>query len=62
MGRQAIINLSSVRFIDSSALGVMVRARKLALEQGVELLFTGLCPAVQNVVQLARLEDFLLHN
>jgi N-acetylglucosaminyldiphosphoundecaprenol N-acetyl-beta-D-mannosaminyltransferase len=61
-GPQAIIDLSSVRFIDSSALGVMVRARTLALEQGVRLLFTGLCPAVLNVVRLARVEDLLLRH
>jgi len=38
----------------------MVRARKLAQREQVKLEFIHLQPAVQNVVHLARLEEFLL--
>ena len=55
-----VIDLSVVRFIDSSGLGLMVRARKLARQSGINLRFTNLQPAVLNVVQIARLEEFLL--
>ena len=58
--QNVVIDLSAVRFIDSSGLGVMVRARKLAQRQGTNLLFRGLQPAIRNVLHLARLEEFLL--
>src|SRR5690242_6272608 len=56
------IDLGSVRFLDSSGLGIMVRAKKQAQRHGTRLCFTGLQPPVRNVVQLARLEEFLLGN
>jgi N-acetylglucosaminyldiphosphoundecaprenol N-acetyl-beta-D-mannosaminyltransferase len=57
---QLVIDLSQVRFIDSTGLGIMIRTRKLAQRQGVKLRFTGAQPAVKNVLRLARLEAFLL--
>jgi anti-anti-sigma factor len=58
--RELVIDMSAVRFMDSTGLGMMVRARKLAEREQVKLDFTNLQPAVQNVVHLARLEQFLL--
>ncbi|MDB6112427.1 MAG: Anti-sigma-factor antagonist and glycosyl transferase [Pedosphaera sp.] len=58
--RQLIIDLSGVRFIDSTGLGLMIRTRKLARRQGVRVYFSNAQPAVKNVVRLARLEGFLL--
>jgi N-acetylglucosaminyldiphosphoundecaprenol N-acetyl-beta-D-mannosaminyltransferase len=58
--RQWLIDLSNVRFLDSSGLGLMVRLKKWASQSEAGLLFTGLQPAVHNVVRLARLEEFLL--
>ena len=55
-----VIDLSQVRFIDSTGVGVMIRARKLAQRRGAKLSFTGTQPAVQNVLRLARLDAFLL--
>jgi N-acetylglucosaminyldiphosphoundecaprenol N-acetyl-beta-D-mannosaminyltransferase len=57
--RELALDLSNVRFIDSSGLGLMVRAKKLARQRGLDLAFRGLQPAVQNVVHIARLEAFL---
>jgi len=54
------IDLSNVRFIDSTGLGVMIRARKLAVLRGVKLQFTGAQSAVRNVLRLAQVESFLL--
>lgn len=54
------IDLSNVRFIDSTGLGVMIRARKLALLRGVKLQFTGARATVRNVLRLAQVESFLL--
>jgi len=58
--RQLVIDLSGVRFMDSTGLGLMVRAKKLAQLKQVKLQFTHPQPAVQNVIQLARLEEFLM--
>jgi N-acetylglucosaminyldiphosphoundecaprenol N-acetyl-beta-D-mannosaminyltransferase len=59
-GRKKTIDLSHVRFIDSTGLGLMVRAKKMSLASGEDLVFAGLRPSVRNVLRLARLEDFLL--
>lgn len=56
------IDLSRVRFIDSSGLGLMVRARKLAHQRQRSLAFTGLQPPVRNVLRIAQLEEYLLRN
>jgi anti-anti-sigma factor len=58
--RELIIDMSAVRFMDSTGLGLMIRARKLAQREQVKLQFVHLQPAVQNVLHLARLEDYLL--
>jgi anti-anti-sigma factor len=55
------IDLSEVSFIDSSGLGVMVRAKKLAKQQQQELWFVAPQIAVRNVLHLARLERLLLN-
>lgn len=57
--RDLALDLTGVRFIDSSGLGLMIRARKLAQQQGARLVFRGIQPAVKNVIQIARLEKFL---
>jgi anti-anti-sigma factor len=48
-----------VRFIDSTGLGIMVRAKKLAQREQVKLEFIHPQPSVQNVVHIAKLEQFL---
>ncbi len=57
---ELIIDLSAVRFIDSSGLGVMVKIKRLAQRHGTKLVFIKPQPAVLNVLHLSRLEDFLL--
>jgi len=54
------IDLARVRFIDSTGLGLMVRLKKLAQQNEQTLLFTNVQPAVRNVAQISRLEEFLL--
>ena len=56
------VDLNHVSFIDSTGLAVMIRARKFAKQHAFHLTFTGLQPPVQNVLRLARMEDFLLQD
>jgi len=56
---EMVIDLSGVRFMDSTGVGLMVRAKKLAQRQRVKLAFLHLQPAVQNVIRLAQLQEFL---
>ncbi len=58
--QELIIDLSAVRFIDSTGLALMIRTKKMAQRNGANVLFTHPQPAVRNVLHLARLEQFLL--
>jgi len=60
--KQWVIDLSQVRFIDSSGLGVMIRAKRYAPRRGAEVRFAGASPTVRNVLRLSDLESFLLHD
>jgi N-acetylglucosaminyldiphosphoundecaprenol N-acetyl-beta-D-mannosaminyltransferase len=55
-----VLDLTHVRFIDSSGLGLLLRAKKLAQRRGVTLTLMGVQPAVRNVLRHSRLEEFLL--
>ena len=58
--REVVVDLASLRFLDSMGAGLMVRSRKLAQREGCKLTFTGAQPPVLNVLKLARLEEFVL--
>jgi anti-anti-sigma factor len=55
-----IIDLDGVRFIDSAAVGAMIRVREAAERHGANLSFVGATPGVRNVLRLANVEDLLL--
>ncbi|MBA4149181.1 MAG: WecB/TagA/CpsF family glycosyltransferase [Verrucomicrobia bacterium] len=54
------IDLSSLRFIDSAGVGLMIRASKKAKVNGAKLEFIGMQPNVRNVLRIAKLETILL--
>jgi N-acetylglucosaminyldiphosphoundecaprenol N-acetyl-beta-D-mannosaminyltransferase len=54
-----LIDLSALRFIDSTGVRLMLRAKKDALRQGLEIVFTGIRPNVRNVLRLAQAETLL---
>ncbi|MEI6781931.1 MAG: WecB/TagA/CpsF family glycosyltransferase [Verrucomicrobiota bacterium] len=54
------INLAGVRFIDSTGVGLMVRARKEALRRGIQIKFVEPSPAVLSVLRTLRMEQKLL--
>ncbi|MGN6387406.1 MAG: WecB/TagA/CpsF family glycosyltransferase [Verrucomicrobiota bacterium] len=55
-----VIDLSSVQFIDSTGLALMIRAKKFGARHGVKVRFIGCGKNVMNVIRLSRLEDYLL--
>jgi anti-anti-sigma factor len=55
-----LIDLSRVRFVDSSGLGFMVRTRRFARQQARRLRFVNPSETVLRVIRMARLEEFLL--
>jgi N-acetylglucosaminyldiphosphoundecaprenol N-acetyl-beta-D-mannosaminyltransferase len=56
------IDLSGLRFIDSTGLGIMLRVQRYAQTIGVTLAFESPHPNVQNVLRLARLERLLIRS
>jgi N-acetylglucosaminyldiphosphoundecaprenol N-acetyl-beta-D-mannosaminyltransferase len=54
------IDLGGLRFIDSTGVGIMLRAKRYAQNLGVKLRFLNAQPNVRNVLRLARLDVFLL--
>jgi anti-anti-sigma factor len=54
------VDLSSVSFIDSSGVGLLLRALKYAATRGARLSFINPSPAVTNVLRVSRLEAVLL--
>ncbi len=61
-GIQSVLNidLSAVRFIDSTGVSLMVRVRKEAQKNGVQARFSQPRPAVLNVLRMLRMETHLL--
>jgi anti-anti-sigma factor len=58
--KQPTIDLAELRFIDSSGVGLMLRARRYAQNLGVQLRFINARASVRNVLRMAQLESFLL--
>ncbi|MEI8339950.1 MAG: WecB/TagA/CpsF family glycosyltransferase [Verrucomicrobiota bacterium] len=56
---QLVMDLKAVSFIDSSGLGFLIKAFKLAKERGGKLSLLNLTPNVINVIKLANLQTFL---
>jgi anti-anti-sigma factor len=55
------IDLSRVRFIDSSGVGLMLRVSNWARQNDTHIRFSDPQPAVLNVLKLTRLDHVLLH-
>lgn len=57
--KEIAIDLSQLTFIDSSGLGIMVRARKFAARQGLHLRYENPPGNVLNVVRISKLQAYL---
>ncbi|MDT0681363.1 STAS domain-containing protein [Roseicyclus sp. F158] len=53
--REVLLDLSSVRFLDSSGLGALVAVLKLA-QPDRRLMLSGMTPAVEKVFRLTRMD------
>jgi N-acetylglucosaminyldiphosphoundecaprenol N-acetyl-beta-D-mannosaminyltransferase len=58
--RKCLIDLSGLQFIDTAGAGMMLRAKKTAQEQGLNLVFTGIRPEVRNVLELSKVHSFVV--
>jgi anti-anti-sigma factor len=56
------IDISSLEFIDSAGIGLMLRTRKCANARGTKLRFVGTRPNVQSILRLSKLDSLLLKN
>ncbi len=54
------IDLTSLQFIDSAGVNLMMRAKREATSQGTKLHFLGTQPNVRNVLRMSNLESTLL--
>ncbi len=52
------INCRDIKFIDSSAIGVLVKFLNNAMKQGIELVFFDLSDTIMNVFKTAKLSNF----
>ena len=52
---RVIMNLTGVRYIDSSGVASLVEALKAARDQGLRFILFGLSPSAREVLQLSRL-------
>jgi N-acetylglucosaminyldiphosphoundecaprenol N-acetyl-beta-D-mannosaminyltransferase len=57
---RARIDLSRVTFLDSTGLGLMIQARKMARNGGLRLTFAGINQNVLNVIRISKLDSYLM--
>jgi len=55
--RAVLINLSGVRYMDSSGIATLVEAMQNCMKQGMKLRLVDLSPPVRDVFELARLSS-----
>ena len=58
-GRVLVVDLKDVGFIDSRAVGGLIRALKLITAKGGEMFLSGASPVVREIIALLRLDKIL---
>ncbi len=58
-GGKVEIDLSTIRFVDSTGVGLMVRAKKQGRNRGVVVSFTNPSEAARSVIRTLRMEKFI---
>jgi anti-sigma B factor antagonist len=54
--RKILLNLKSVRYIDSSGIASLVEGLKASRDNGARMILFGLSPSVREVLELSRLQ------
>jgi anti-sigma B factor antagonist len=54
--RKVFLNLTSVRYIDSSGIASLVEGLKASRDNGARMILFGLSPSVREVMELSRLQ------
>ena len=55
-----MVDLAGVRFIDSSGLAVLIKAKQDVKEYGGKLTLAGINKTVRSIFEMARLDQFFL--
>jgi len=58
--RQIVVDMSDVSFVDSSALGLLVGAKRVAESRGIAFRLSAPRPGVTRILQLTNLFDHLV--
>lgn len=61
-GDEVVVDLEEVPFLDSTGMSLMVKLKKWGKNRGVEVVFEKPGDRVRNVLQITRLESYLLRN
>jgi N-acetylglucosaminyldiphosphoundecaprenol N-acetyl-beta-D-mannosaminyltransferase len=59
-GHHWLLDMSGVKFIDSTGVGLLIQWKKLAQNKGFELVLVAMTPVVERALSLLRLEGFFL--
>ncbi len=51
-----ILNLGNIKFIDSTGIGILISALKVARERNLKLVLSNIQPDVMNLLQLMKLD------
>jgi anti-sigma B factor antagonist len=54
------LDMEALTYIDSSAIGSIIKSMNLVKNYGGELVLIGLAPRIRNIFELARLESFFV--
>jgi anti-anti-sigma factor len=58
-GKDVVLNLSNVQYMDSSGISVLIESHQKALEKGTKLVIKDVSKSVLKVIMMAKLEQIL---
>ena len=58
-GKDVVLNLSSVQYMDSSGISVLIESHQKALEKGTKVIIKDVSKSVLKVIMMAKLEQIL---
>ena len=58
-GKDVVLNLSNVQYMDSSGISVLIESHQKALEKGTKLIIKDVSKSVLKVITMAKLEQIL---